>query len=402
MSLCFLFACQQDDDDETIIVVDREVEVFSNIGFNRFDPAIGPQDFILDEDGSIVVVGTQNEFSVRQPTLVKINPQKELSWLEVLEVDQRAIYRDIDIIPTIDDRYMVLTYSDSATDPGFKINLTKVWPDGQVEWNKRIEEIDEEVRSSSIVQLSNGDYVVFGRIQEENPTISNKLILSRISAEGQIVWSEVMEHTGVLVARQLSYFPSDGSLIALSEHSESTLLLTKEVKVHKFDLDGNVIWQQSIMAPGLLSSESSHLVPIRNEQFMVLFSSDRTGTFDDFDVFLKKMDLDGNIEWEQNYRGNGSDIPRDIVQTNDDNFIMLSTTSSFGNGGLDIMLTKLDSNGEILWDKVYGSGASDQGNKLEQRENGNLLILGSTNHLNSSESIFDFFILETDADGISQ
>ena len=66
------------------------------------------------------------------------------------------------------------------------------------------------------------------------------------------------------------------------------------------------------------------------------------------------------------------------------------------------MLTKLDSNGEILWDKVYGSGASDQGNKLEQRENGNLLILGSTNHLNSSESMFDFFILETDADGISQ
>ena len=56
-------------------------------------------------------------------------------------------------------------------------------------------------------------------------------------------------------------------------------------------------------------------------------------------------------------------------------------------------------NQEIIWDKVYGSSSADFGNKILERPNGNIIILGDTNHQNPSEAIFDFLILETDPEG---
>lgn len=55
--------------------------------------------------------------------------------------------------------------------------------------------------------------------------------------------------------------------------------------------------------------------------------------------------------------------------------------------------------GLLLWDHVYGGPASDQGRKVVERNNGNLVVMGNTNEGNSSDAIFDLFVLETDPEG---
>lgn len=83
----------------------------------------------------------------------------------------------------------------------------------------------------------------------------------------------------------------------------------------------------------------------------------------------------------------------------DGNYVLLTNTSDFGNGGLDMLLSKLDDSGEMIWEKSYGSSSSDQGQSLAERDNGDLVVLGNSNEKSGSESNFEMFLLETDQEG---
>ena len=111
------------------------------------------------------------------------------------------------------------------------------------------------------------------------------------------------------------------------------------------------------------------------------------------------MDPDGNIIWEKTYEGNQSDRSVGLIQTSDDQYVLVANTSSYGNGGFDVMLTKLDQDGAVIWDKSYGGADSDQAAKVLERANGNLVVIGNSNEGTGSDSQFNLFILETDSDG---
>ena len=112
-----------------------------------------------------------------------------------------------------------------------------------------------------------------------------------------------------------------------------------------------------------------------------------------------QIDKAGNIEWERNYEGDGSDISRGLIQAIDGNYVLLTNTTSYGNGGFDIMLTKVDENGDVIWDKTYGSSLSDHSVKMIERPNGDIVVIGSSNGETQSNSEHKLFILETDMEG---
>lgn len=392
-----LSSCKKDKNE---IEINRDVESFSNTNFKRYNADLYAEDFILNTDGSLVVVGNGKDENsiIRQPFILTLDLQKEISWLAFLNVDQRSAYRRVNVIPTQDEEYMVLSYSDPENSSKFNIDLTKVNLLGNVDWNKRINEEDKSLKSSSIVQLPNEDYIILSEIEEDNSFLFNQMLLNRVSANGDLIWSKIIEETAVFASRQIILFPDNASFIALSEHNLGGLE-QGEIRIHKFDFDGNIIWQKSVLAQGKLWPLSSNISKIEDENFMVMFSSDTPESIDNHDVFLIKMDQDGNSEWEKSYPGLETDVPENLIPTNDGKYVLLTNTSSFGNGEFDVMLTKLDIDGEILWDKVYGSISSDQARNIVERNNGNLVIIGNTNDSNNSNLNFDFFLLETDENG---
>ena len=221
----------------------------------------------------------------------------------------------------------------------------------------------------------------------------------RISENGDIVWSKIYDDSRILATKQLFYISSDNSIIALTEHSFGDFLTDNEYKIHKFSEDGNKIWTKSIVIAKEPFSSSSLLKVIDGEEVFLSYSS-KDERENIHDITLIKLDLEANIIWKKIFKGASTDLPEDILRSDDENLILLSSTYSCGNGEVDIMLTKINpSNQEIIWDKVYGSPSADFGNKILVRPNGNIIILGDTNHQNPSEAIFDFLILETDPEG---
>jgi len=113
------------------------------------------------------------------------------------------------------------------------------------------------------------------------------------------------------------------------------------------------------------------------------------------DVYLVKTDLYGNFLWHKIYGGIYDDEGHSIKQTSDGNYIICGNTDPIGRSYYtrDIYYLKIDPNGNVIWEKTYGSlSISEEGSCALQDTDGGYIIAGRTDY---SESV----LLKTDANG---
>jgi gliding motility-associated-like protein len=77
--------------------------------------------------------------------------------------------------------------------------------------------------------------------------------------------------------------------------------------------------------------------------------------------------------------GQQTEFGLDIVQIAGGDMIIAGQTTSFGNGGIDIFLTRMTSSGTIVWSYAYGSTGDEQLRKISLALDGNILITGTSN-----------------------
>ncbi|MBC8489253.1 MAG: T9SS type A sorting domain-containing protein [Bacteroidetes bacterium] len=99
------------------------------------------------------------------------------------------------------------------------------------------------------------------------------------------------------------------------------------------------------------------------------------------DIWLARIDSIGNILWERSYGGSSYDMEGKIIQATDGNFYICGAVSSYdgdvqsGNhGDYDVWVVKIDQDGEIIWEKCYGGSGREDFTNIKLLNNGNLLI----------------------------
>jgi len=88
-----------------------------------------------------------------------------------------------------------------------------------------------------------------------------------------------------------------------------------------------------------------------------------------------------------------------VSPTQDDGYIVVGTTESFGQGGEDVYLVKADSAGEILWTRTHGGAEQELGWSVHEIQDG-FILAGSTKSF--GEGDFDFYLVKTNPDGDSE
>ena len=96
------------------------------------------------------------------------------------------------------------------------------------------------------------------------------------------------------------------------------------------------------------------------------------------DFSLLKLDSSGNIQWQKAYGGSDWDEGIAVQQTSDGGYIFLGRTVTYGAGKLDFMVLKLDSSGNILWQKTIGGSENEWPGCIKQTADGGYLIGGQT------------------------
>ena len=114
------------------------------------------------------------------------------------------------------------------------------------------------------------------------------------------------------------------------------------------------------------------------------------------DFLLIKTDSHGEEEWTKTFGGDDEDKGLSVQQTTDGGYIITGITYSFGNGDMDIWLIKVDSQGEKEWDKTFGGSSEDQGTCVQQTIDGGYIIAGSKE---GRDGWADAWLIKTDSQG---
>ncbi len=196
---------------------------------------------------------------------------------------------------------------------------------------------------------------------------------------------------------------------------------TTDVWIVRLNSSGELSWQKNYGGSGIDTAESVAATSdggcIAAGRTTSSASGDVTGTSKGgFDVWVVKMDSSGDLQWQKNYGGNGTDEAYSIQQTSDGGYIVGGYTTSSANGDVtgvnkgetDFWIVKLNSTGDIQWQKNYGGNGRETAKSIQQTSDGGYIVAGHTTSSangdvsGTSKGSYDYWVVKLDNTGAIQ
>ena len=131
---------------------------------------------------------------------------------------------------------------------------------------------------------------------------------------------------------------------------------------------------------------------IAGGSIFVFGNSDAPGNSD---LSLSKLDSQGNLLWTLYYGGPATENGFYLNTTSDGNLVFTGETETAPNN-LDVVMYKVDTSGAVIWSKSFASAVNETGKYIEQTADGGYIISGSQN---DALGLYDILLLKTDAAG---
>ena len=138
--------------------------------------------------------------------------------------------------------------------------------------------------------------------------------------------------------------------------------------------------------------------------YIIVGSTDSYGTGND-DVWLIKVDSEGNEEWNRTFGGTRNDWGESVQQTENGGYIIVGATYSYGSGEGDVWLIKTDAFGNEEWNRTFSGEAGgfqgDSGKSVQQTSDGGYIIVGNMDNARNGTA-YDIWLIKTDAFGYKE
>ena len=164
--------------------------------------------------------------------------------------------------------------------------------------------------------------------------------------------------------------------------------------VLRLDGEGNVKWQKTY--GGKYWDEAKAIAIASNGDVIVAGYSQSFGAGEK-DVWVLRLDENGNVKWQKTYGGSDDDVATAVVVADNGDIIVAGCTLSFGAGKDDVWVLRLDANGNVKWQKTYGGSRGDGANTVAIADNGDIIVAGYTRSFGAGGR--DVWVLRLDGNG---
>ena len=236
--------------------------------------------------------------------------------------------------------------------------VAKTDQNGLVEWTKDYGD-DETEEACTILQASNGNYVVFGRTNSDGAG-GFDYYLMELNSTGDIVWERTYGGDRDEQARSMVKTSDGGYLLVGNTRSFGDELST-DVYVIKVTSDGTIVWEETYGGTG--GESPSNAIRTNDNNYVIVGNTGSMGG-GGFDAYFLKIDGSGNKIWEKTFGGTEEEDGADITELSDGSLAAVGYTVSYGEGGRDIFLLKLDSSGNEIWHKTFGGIYQDYASNI--------------------------------------
>ncbi len=216
-------------------------------------------------------------------------------------------------------------------------------------------------------------------------------LFPKIQAQPLIEWSEGLGGS-LNDIPEVVYATSDGHFIVAGQSASSDGSLDNnkggtDLWVTKLDGNGNLIWEKNY--GGSEDDFAMDLQPTSDGGFIMTGGSassngDLTNNNGRLDIWIVKINGLGELQWSKSYGGSGVDIGSSI-QPISGGYILAGCTGSAGEsgisagfGGNEFWVLQLDLNGALVWEKTYGGKRHDVAKTIVVNNNGDYIVAGNT------------------------
>ena len=183
-------------------------------------------------------------------------------------------------------------------------------------------------------------------------------------------------------------YPGNAQSFCMS--ADSTIVSTCSGSLIKTDSSGNLIWAKRYLAPGML--KKSKVISLGNGGYVILFDMILDG-FGSGDVMVFNTNSEGLIQWIKYFGTDYADVPEDITELANGDFVIAGQANSFSHTDKDMMLMRMNKFGDQYWQRSYGSFLNDDvAHKLIHSAFGGFIISGDLGQMKC--------ILRTDDNGV--
>ena len=264
--------------------------------------------------------------------------------------------------------------------------LVSISEDGLVFWQKKFTYPGKNI-ISSISLNSNYSYTIVGYTYEKRG-FRRDLYYMRLSSTGQKLYRKILGGRFKDAASNVISI-SDGGNLIYGYFTDTDNENLWAIRVNKY---GAELWKKTY---DYYKNDQSVSAVQTNDNSFVLCSNVRIDN--DWNVMLIKLDKKNGIEkWHKNIGNEYNNFANDIISTQDNAFVLCGTTEN-REKAKNFWIVKINSEGDIIWEKSLGQAMNEEANAIYERINGNYIVCGYIETAGSG--MLDFWVMEFDKDG---
>lgn len=291
----------------------------------------------------------------------------------------------------------------SGNHGGFDITVVKLTNAGIIEWQKSYGGTNSD-SARSIKKTADGGYIIAGGTTSNDGDVighhggfgSDSWII-KITSNGTIEWQKCLGGTNSDSASIALQTPDGGYIIGGNAssidgnvtgiHNDIGSTGSSDYWIVKLNASGNIVWQKCY---GSNSSDNLNSIALTSDGGYILcgeiqqLSGNVTAHYGDFDYWVVKINSTGVIEWQKTLGGSRWDTGVGVIQNSEGNYIVCGFSDSSdgdvtaAHGGGDAWVVKLDTTGNIIWQKALGGTGADYLYSIRQTLDGGYVLSGDT------------------------
>jgi hypothetical protein len=386
---------------------------------------VGSRVPIVDRDGGYIVacysnsnngIFTSNHGGTSRTNdiwVVKLDSQRNISWYDLLG---GSASDNLGSLQFAHDSGYILSGGVASTDGDVTGNhggsdawVVQLARDGKIVWKKCYggTQYDFAIR----VEKCGDGYIMIGNTTSNDGDVSgvhgteSDIWVVKLDRNGNIIWQKCLGGTNNEYANGIKQTPDGGFIIIGDTFSwdgdvqGSHVMpvapggfLKPDIWVVKLDQYGAIEWQKCL--GGSMNDNGYDIELTAAGDYMVsggTYSTDGdvTGyhgwdsTTNALDAWVVNLSTTGSIKWQKCFGGKETDNLFDIQQLPNHTFVGVGRTLSkdgdvsYLNGnGADCWVVNFNDNGELIWEKTFGSTGYELGTTFSLTNSGNMVIAG--------------------------
>ena len=343
-------------------------------------------------DGGYIIVGSSRSYGSggTDVWMLKVDANGEFNWSKTYGGQENDIGKDV--IQTSDGGYIVTGYTKSFSSEGDS-DLWLIKTDGNGEsciysnngscsggtskWIKTFGTSGDDY-GNSVIETSNGDFIATGK-SGRIPAI----FTVKTNSSGEKLW-EKLYGAG----------PGDRAQCIIERADLGMLMLGKEITDSSADnvclininADGEEIWHSRYGGAG--ADVGNYINDVSGGGYIITGSTKSFGNGNWDDAWLIKTSTSGSMEWQKYFGGSYSETGHYVHEKDGGGFIVSGYTESYGQGLYDIWIISTDYTGNEIFSQTIGGSLDDKALGGTKASDGELVIIGFTDSFgNGGEDI---------------